>query len=61
MAGGANVAEDRDNEQKMILVPRRPTKEMLEAAWADALAEDAAGVWAAMIASWLGRQNREVG
>jgi hypothetical protein len=33
----------------MVLVPRIPTKEMLEAAWADALAEDAKGVWKAMI------------
>lgn len=32
-----------------ILVPRKPTKEMLEAAWADALSEDAAGVWQSMI------------
>jgi hypothetical protein len=31
------------------VVPRVPTREMLDAAWADALAEDAAGVWAAMI------------
>lgn len=34
---------------KYVLVPRTPTKEMLDAAWASALAEDAAGVWAAMI------------
>lgn len=32
-----------------VLVPRIPTKEMLEAAWADALGEDAKGVWQAMI------------
>ena len=36
----------------MILVPRKPTAEMLEAAWADALAEDAAGVWEAMIQAY---------
>jgi hypothetical protein len=36
----------------MILVPRNPTKEMLEAAWADALAEDAKGVWESMIEAW---------
>jgi hypothetical protein len=35
----------------MVLVPREPTPEMLadDAVWANALAEDAAGVWAAMI------------
>ena len=34
---------------QFIFVPREPTKEMLRAAWADALGEDAAGVWRAMI------------
>jgi hypothetical protein len=54
-----NDAIDSPNEQRcdkdacgMVLVPREPTKEMLEAAWADALAEDAAGVWRAMIAAY---------
>lgn len=28
---------------------REPTEEMVKAAWADALAEDAKGVWCAMI------------
>jgi hypothetical protein len=36
-------------QQEIVLVPRNPTPEMLDAAWADALAEDAAGVWEAMI------------
>lgn len=35
-----------------IRVPRNPTKEMLEAAWADSLGEDAGGVWKAMIERW---------
>jgi hypothetical protein len=39
-------------QAEYILVPRKPTKEMLEAAWADALGEDAAGVWKAMIDNW---------
>jgi hypothetical protein len=34
-----------------VCVPREPTKKMLEAAWADALGEDAAGVWSSMIAA----------
>jgi len=33
----------------MVLVPRRPPKAMIEAAWAPALDEDAAGVWRDMI------------
>ncbi len=47
------------NKPEMILVPRTPTKEMLEAAWAEALAEDAAGVWKAMIDAWL--EQRKLG
>jgi hypothetical protein len=39
-------------QQEMVLVPRMPTKQMLDAAWADALAEDASGVWRAMIEEW---------
>jgi hypothetical protein len=46
---GANNSED---EIEMVLVPRVPTKEMLDAAWADAHDEDAAGVWRAMIDAW---------
>jgi hypothetical protein len=37
----------------MILVPRIPTKEMIEAAYYDAMAEDAAGVWRSMVEAWL--------
>lgn len=44
----------------MVLVPRVPTKEMIEAAWADAHAEDALGVWKSMIEAWLGSQKREL-
>lgn len=39
----------------MVLVPRHPTKEMLDEAWADAHAEDARGVWDSMIEAWLRR------
>ncbi|MGA2743039.1 MAG: hypothetical protein ABSG65_37095 [Bryobacteraceae bacterium] len=37
------------SEAGYVIVPRLPTAEMLDAAWADALAEDAKGVWGAMI------------
>ena len=48
-AGASNAVKN----QEMVLVPRRPTEEMVEAAWAYAHDEDAAGVWSAMIAAWL--------
>jgi len=50
-------------ENELVLVPRKPTKEMLDAAWAYEFAEDAAGVWAAMIEQYekSSRQKREVG
>lgn len=36
-----------------ILVPRKPTAEMIRAAWDAALAEDAAWVWEEMIQSYV--------
>ena len=44
---------DKDTGEEMVLVPRLPTKEMVEAAWAYAHDEDAVGVWRAMIDAWL--------
>ena len=41
------------SETEMVLVPRSPTKEMIEAAYYAALDEDAAGVWEAMIKRWI--------
>lgn len=38
--------------KQYILVPRQPTKEMLDAAWPSALAEDAGGVWKDMIEAY---------
>ena len=34
------------------LVPRVPTKQMIDEAWAEALGEDAVGVWKSMIETW---------
>lgn len=36
-----------------VCVPRDPTKDMMDAAWAYALDEDAEGVWKSMIESAL--------
>ena len=49
-------------QQDMVLVPRVPTSEMIEAAWSSALDEDALGVWKAMLCAWeLSGQQRKVG
>jgi hypothetical protein len=55
----ANTDQDDVSGAEMVLVPRCPTKEMIEAAWADALAEDAAGVWKSMIAAFLAAKKRK--
>jgi hypothetical protein len=39
-------------EPEYILVPRVPTKEMLEDGWYEAHEESAAGVWRVMIEAW---------
>ena len=45
----------------MVLVPRRPTQAMLDAAWANAHDENAEGVWGDMIEEWeLCREQGEV-
>lgn len=41
------------------MVPRIPTREMLDAAWADALAEDPEGVWKSMIDTFLATKDGE--
>ena len=58
----ANYSEvEKNDDVEMVLVPRHPTKEMIEAAWADALAEDAKGVWRCMIDEWiLGQQRKPI-
>ena len=51
-----------EQSEDFILVPRNPTPEMLEAAWAEAHDENAAGVWKDMIAAWESSgQQREFG
>lgn len=52
----ANISKKEDAE--LVLVPRRPTKEMIEEAWADAMAEDAEAVWTRMIETWLRQQRK---
>jgi hypothetical protein len=55
MTACAKLENDRAAQAvEFVLVPRVPTKEMLEAAWAEAVGEDAAGVWREMIAEWEG-------
>ena len=52
----ANIDQEYSD---MVMVPRKPTAEMLEAAWMDALAEDAAGVWETMIETWISSEKRK--
>lgn len=48
-------------QQEMVLVPRKPTKEMLDAAWAESNEENAEGVWRDMLEAWeLSRKNGEI-
>jgi hypothetical protein len=54
-------AEFSSVETEIVLVPRNPTKEMIEAAWADAMAEDAEAVWKRMVECWLSSQQRKLG
>jgi hypothetical protein len=56
----ANIDRE-ENQTEMVLVPRNPSAEMLNAAWADALAEDAGAVWKSMIESWLDGEKRKIG
>jgi len=57
-----NVTGQRDYGAEYVLVPRKPTKEMLKAAWADALGEDAEGVWSSMIETYeRSRGNSDTG
>jgi hypothetical protein len=42
-----------------VCVPMNPTQDMVSGAWADALAENAAGVWEAMIGVWEGLLTAE--
>jgi hypothetical protein len=48
-AATASEILDLIGEAGYVIVPRLPTGEMIEAAWADALAEDAGRVWSSMI------------
>lgn len=54
----ANIDRE-ENQTDMVLVPRCATKQMIEAAWADATAEDAEGVWNRMIEEWVSSQKRK--
>ena len=46
-------AKDEKPGDEMVLMPRHPTKEMIEAAYWAAHDEDAEGVWDEMIKAWL--------
>jgi hypothetical protein len=43
----------KETEVNLILVPRHPTKDMIEAAYWAAHNEDAETVWEKMVVAWL--------
>jgi hypothetical protein len=45
-------------QNEFVLVPRKPTPEMLEAAWAYIRDEDGPGVWSAMISAYEEESGR---
>ncbi len=47
--------------EQMVLVPRIPTKEMIDAAWEGALAESAKTVWELMIEEYETSRKHRVG
>jgi hypothetical protein len=53
----ANEDGDKEVGVEMVLVPRTPTKEMIEAGWASAHDEDAVAVWEDMIEAWLASEQ----
>ena len=52
MPYSAKLEDAVTGQQDYVLVPRVPTREMLEAGWYEAHDEDAAGVWREMIRVW---------
>jgi hypothetical protein len=57
--GNADLIADGLARLGFVCVPLQPTKDMLDAAWADALEEDANGVWRTMIGVSEGLLTRE--
>ncbi len=57
----ADIDQGKETTPEMVLVPRIPTKGMIEAAWASATAEDAETVWADMIKAWMLESRKGVG
>ena len=50
----ANIPKgEKPEDQEMVLVPKRATKEMIDAAYWAALDENAESVWGKMIDAWL--------
>ena len=47
--------------EEMVLVPRNPTKEMIDSAWAYALDEDAGAVWKEMIRAYEALEEKREG
>lgn len=57
MTDSAKLDSAVTGQQEMVLVPRVPTREMIEAAYWSAFGEDAEGVWKAMIHAYESRSG----
>ncbi len=53
------IVAEKLSEMGFVCVPRQPTQALLDAAWAEALAENAAGVWDMMIGVSEGKLTAE--
>lgn len=60
MPESAKLEDAVTGQSKYVVVPRVPTKAMLEDGWYEAHDEDAAGVWRVMIRAWeKGKMDHE--
>lgn len=53
------MAADLDETPEMVVVPRVPTEEMIEAAYWANIDDDIIGIWQAMVDCWLETKQRE--
>ena len=54
------MADEESAKIEMVLVPRHPTKEMLDAAYWAIHSEDGVAVWEKMTEAWLEVQQRKL-
>jgi hypothetical protein len=58
---GGVTGREAGADSEMVWVPHRPTRAMVESAWAEAHYEDAEGVWDVMIKAYESMGNSSTG